>query len=290
LISIKERTRVGMAYLALHCHLASGRALPARPDGAGKYKKKRLGTTEEDREVTGTVLEAVRRYLSGLDPVLGGEGDLVSLIGGGSQIARIRRGETVCAAGAERRGCFMLLGGKVKLALLAQDGAERVMDVILPEGTFGEAMLWSDRRDHLCAEALADSELLFVSRVAISNAFDRHPAFARALMRRVCAQSQRLLDDLEASCLLTASERVERYLARNARRSQRIGAHGEVQLPASKSVVASSLNLSAETFSRELHRLAADALITIDRRTIHVHDIDALAKRNALRGTFGRAA
>ncbi len=241
--------------------------------------------------MAGTVAEAVRCYLSGLDGQLAGEPGLVSLLGAGSQIVRTRRGETICAAGAERRGCFMLIAGKVKLALLAQDGAERVLDVIVPQATFGEAMLWSDRRDHLCAEALSDSELLLVGRVAIGNAFDRHPAFARALMRRVCAQSQQILEDLEASCLLTAGERVERYLTRNARRSQRIGAHGEVQLPASKSVVASSLNLSAETFSRELHRLAADALITIDRRTIHVHDIDALAQRHApLRGPFGRAA
>lgn len=241
--------------------------------------------------MTGSVPEAVRRYISGLDPQLAGEGGLVSLLAAGSQVVRTHRGDTVCAAGAERRGCFMLLTGKVKLALLAQDGAERVMDVIVPEATFGEAMLWSDRRDNLCAEALADSDLLFIGKVAIGNAFDRHPAFARALMRRVCAQSQRLLEDLEASCLLTAGERVERYLARNACRSQRIGGHGEVQLPASKSVVASSLNLSAETFSRELHRLAADALITIDRRTIHVHDIDALARRSApARRPLGRAA
>ncbi len=241
--------------------------------------------------MAGTVPEAVRRYLSGLDCQLVGEAGLVSLLAAGSQVLRTRRGETVCAAGAERRGCFMLVSGKVKLALLAQDGAERVLDVVVPEATFGEAMLWSERRDNLCAEALSDSELLFMGKVAIGNAFDRNPAFARALMRRVSAQSLRLLEDLEASCLLTAGERVERYLARNARRSQRIGAHGEVQLPASKSIVASSLNLSAETFSRELHRLASDALITIDRRTIHVHDIDALARSGAaVRRPIGRAA
>jgi CRP-like cAMP-binding protein len=65
----------------------------------------------------------------------------------------------------------------------------------------------------------------------------------------------------------------------NARRCERFPNKGQVTLPACKAVVASSLHLSAETFSRELHRLAAEGLVTIDRRTIHLHDISALEQR-----------
>jgi len=235
--------------------------------------------------MSGAVSSAVGLYLSWLDADLCADATLVAAVGAGSQVLRVGRSETVCAAGAHRKGCYWLLAGKVKIALLGRDGGERVMDVVLPGTGFGETTLWSDGLDNLCAEALVDSELLFVGCAAVNAAVERSAAFARALMRRMCTQSARLLEDLEGCCLLSASERVERYLIQNARRSERFGNHGEVQLPACKSVVASSLNLSAETFSRELHRLAGERLLTIDRRTIYLHDIGALERqRRAGRG------
>jgi CRP-like cAMP-binding protein len=240
--------------------------------------------------MTGALDGAVRRYLGCLEATLVTEPGLAQLLGAGSQLMHARRGETICAAGKRRAGCYWLVSGKVKLALLGGDGAERVMDVALPGASFGEVALWSDATDSLCAEALADSDLLFVARSVVNQAFEQYPAFARALMRRVCAQGMRLLDDVEACCLLSAGERVERYLIEKAQPTGRFGNHAEVQLPASKSVVASSLNLSPETFSRELHRLASDRLVTIDRRTIHVHDIDALRRRRLGRRRVDEAA
>lgn len=240
--------------------------------------------------MSGAVSGAVGRYLAWLKPGLEADATLVATVSGGSQLLRIARGESVCAAGAHRKGCYWLLGGKVKVALLGRDGGERVMDVVLPGGGFGETTFWSERLDNLCAEALLDSELLFVGCPAINAGIDRSAAFARALMERMCAQSARLLEDLEGCCLLSAGERVERYLMQNARRCERFPNKGQVQLPACKAVVASSLHLSAETFSRELHRLAGDRLVTIDRRTIHLHDIAALERPHGPRRSDPRAA
>lgn len=241
--------------------------------------------------MSGAVAAAVHRYLSWLDEDLPQDATLVAALGAGSQVVRVGRGETVCASGAHRRGCYWLLGGKLKIALLGRDGGERVMDVVLPGASFGESTLWSEAVDNLCVEALVDSDLLFIGCAAINGAIERSVGFARALMQRMCAQSARLLEDLEGCCLLSAGERVERYLVQNVRRCERFANQGQVQLPACKSVVASSLNLSPETFSRELHRLAGERLVTIDRRTIHVHDISALeGRRRPVRRGAGSAA
>lgn len=235
------------------------------------------------------VAQAVGRYLSWLHAGLDADATLVAAVGAGTQVLRVGRGESVCPAGAQKKGCYWLLGGKIKIALLGRDGGERVMDVLLPGDGFGETTLWTERLENLCAEALVDSELLFIGGAAIAAGIERSAAFARALMDRMCAQSARLLEDLEGCCLLSAAERVERYLIRNVRRCERFVNKGQVQLPACKSLVASSLNLSAETFSRELHRLAAERLVTIDRRTIHVHDIEALGCRDRPLPAGGRA-
>ena len=47
-------------------------------------------------------------------------------------------------------------------------------------------------------------------------------------------------------------------------------------LPAPKAVIASMLNMSSETFSRELHRLKDRGLIEINRRTIYLRDREGL--------------
>ena len=240
--------------------------------------------------MSGAVSAAVHRYLAWLDDGLTEDAVLVAAIGAGSQVVRVGRGDTLFASGAQRGGCYWLLGGKLKIALLGREGGERVMDVVLPGAGFGESTLWSETVDNLCVEALVDSELLFVGCAAINGAIERSAGFARALMQRMCAQSARLLEDLEGCCLLSAGERVERYLVQNVERCERFANQGQVRLPACKSVVASSLNLSAETFSRELHRLAGERLVTIDRRTIHVHDIDALAGRRRSVGQGAGAA
>jgi|OpeIllAssembly_1097287.scaffolds.fasta_scaffold287084_1 CRP-like cAMP-binding protein len=239
--------------------------------------------------MSAAVAGAVGRYLSWLHAGLEADATLVAALAAGSQALRVGRGESVCVAGSHRKGCYWLIGGKVKIALLGRDGGERVMDLVLPGGGFGETTVWADRLDNLCAEALVDSELLFIGCSAINAGIERSAAFARALMERMSAQGARLLEDLEGCCLLSAGERVERYLVQNVRRCERFLNKGQVQLPACKALVASSLNLSAETFSRELHRLAAERLVTIDRRTIHLHDIDALERRRRLVRAESRA-
>ncbi len=54
------------------------------------------------------------------------------------------------------------------------------------------------------------------------------------------------------------------------------GASAEVRLPAGKAIIASSLNLTPETFSRELHQLAGRGLIDVKKKTIRVHNLAAL--------------
>jgi len=65
--------------------------------------------------MSGALAGAVGRYLSSLHPGLGADATLVAAVGTGSQVLRVSRGESVCAAGTHRRGCYWLLAGKVKI-------------------------------------------------------------------------------------------------------------------------------------------------------------------------------
>ena len=54
-----------------------------------------------------------------------------------------------------------------------------------------------------------------------------------------------------------------------------------VSLPVSKATVASRLSLTPEYFSKVLHELEAEGLITIDKRDISIIDVQRLAHYGA---------
>lgn len=201
------------------------------------------------------------------------------------------RGSMVCEAGAALDGLFVLIKGRVKLAILSAEGAERVIDIVLAGGVFGESSAFLDQPAPVYAEALCDCELLGVSRERLREAVERWPAVALALLGSLARTVRALTRDLEACCLLSAGQRVVRFLLNEATCDD-VGSgpgsdsgpgrgldSGEVALSAAKVVVASSLNLTPETFSRELHVLARDGLIEVNHRIIRVHSLAKLRRR-----------
>jgi CRP-like cAMP-binding protein len=191
-------------------------------------------------------------------------------IAGGCYTRTARRGQVLCKKGEPLTGFFLLLGGRVKLSILSVDGAERVLDVVLPGSTFGEAAAFLDQPCPLHAEALMDSRLVFVDRSRVREAIARWPAVAHLMLGIVATRAQRLISDLEACCLHSAAQRVAGLLLRDAVSDPLQPDSARVSLPAAKTVIASSLNLSAETFSRELHALAHQGLIEVMRREIRI--------------------
>jgi len=191
----------------------------------------------------------------------------------------VTRGRMVCESSTALDGLFVLIDGRVKLAIFSAEGAERVIDIVLPGGVFGEAAPFLDEPPPVYAEALCDCSVLNVSRERLIEAVGRWPAVALALLTSMAGSVRALTRDLEACCLLSAGQRVARFLLNEASGGLAATDQAEVSLPAAKVVVASSLNLAPETFSRELHVLARDGLIEVGHRTIRVHSLAQLRGR-----------
>jgi len=69
--------------------------------------------------------------------------------------------------------------GQVKLALSTASGAEKVVEIIGPGMTFGEALMFTDRPYLVSATALADCLLLHVGKEALYRELERDPRLAR---------------------------------------------------------------------------------------------------------------
>ncbi len=188
----------------------------------------------------------------------------------------VTRAQVLCEKGQILDGFYLVVAGRVKLSVLSADGAERVLEIVHPGQTFAEAAAFLGRPCLLHAEPLVDSRLLFLALARVRDAIRRWPDVATLMLSIVAERAHRLTADLEACCLHSAAERVVGLLVRDAVCEPGNPDLAELTLSAAKTVIASSLNLSAETFSRELHRLARLGLIEVDGPRVYIPSLRRL--------------
>jgi CRP-like cAMP-binding protein len=152
-----------------------------------------------------------------------------------------------------------------------------VLDILQPGRVFGVAAILLDEPCPVFAESICDSRILVVGRERIHTAIAEWPEVAAVMLKLVAGDVHRLVHDLEACCLMSARQRLADFLLKQGRCSSDALDRSVVVLPAAKALIASNLNISAETFSRELHELAHRGLVEIERRTILIPSLNRLA-------------
>ncbi|MCB1906807.1 MAG: Crp/Fnr family transcriptional regulator [Rhodocyclaceae bacterium] len=186
----------------------------------------------------------------------------------------IDKGEVLFQRGDPAHGFYHVVAGQVKLALSSRDGSEKVVEIIGPGHSFGEAVMFLDRPYPVFAQALVASELLQVDQGAVFGLLEEDPAFARAMLAGMAIRLHTMVLDVESYSTRTATQRVAAYLLEE---TDAAGAGASLRLPASKQVIASRLNLTPETFSRTLHLLVERELISMNGRDITILDREGLA-------------
>mgnify|MGYP001818989503 CR=1 FL=1 len=206
-------------------------------------------------------------------------GEQLRFIGTDCCRKRANKGLILCEKGVRLDGFYAVRQGRIKLAMLSAEGAERVVQIALPGETFGEGVGLAGHALPFYAQALTEAELLFFRAEHIKAAVARWPALAMLLLDQACARMQELYHDLEACCLQSALQRVAGYLQDrlDCLRDQHPSAPARIALPAGKAVVASRLNLTPETFSRELRQLSAAGIIRVDKGLVQILDQGRLA-------------
>jgi CRP-like cAMP-binding protein len=205
-------------------------------------------------------------------------------IGAATSEQRVPAGTVLFRRGDPCDGLHVIVIGRVKLALFAPAGAEKVVEILGPGQSFGEPVMFMGRPHMLHAEALADSLLLVIHKTAILEAIRRDPEFAQRMLKDLSLRLYRLVADIEAYTLKSATERVTGYLLAALPDDRPPGAPAEVVLAASKSVLASRLNITREHFSRILHELSQAGLIRVSGRNIRILDPAGLRDRKTKEG------
>jgi len=202
--------------------------------------------------------------------------DQVALLTEATRERRVAKGEMLFHKGDMPRGVYLVVFGQIKLAFPSTQGNEKVVEIVGPTQTFGEAVMFMDRPYPVFAEALSDTLLLHVTKTAVFEMLETDVSFARRMLAGLSLRLHSLVSDVESYSQRSSAQRVIGYLLQHG--AELSGGNGKaaVSLPTSKQVIASRLNLTPETLSRIFHDLTAAGLITVRGKQVTIHDLRRL--------------
>ena len=190
---------------------------------------------------------------------------------------QVARGEVLFQRGDLPHGFYFVVSGQVKLAFSSSQGTEKVVEIVGPMQSFGEAVMFMNHPYPVFAEALSETVLVHVGQAVVSELIDQDSTFARKLLAGMAIRLHGLIQDVETYSLRSSTQRVIGYLLQVADND----APCEIALPTSKQVIASRLNLTPETLSRIFHDLSDAGLITVQGKRVSLHDPVRLSRYNA---------
>src|SRR5690625_5092357 len=172
---------------------------------------------------------------------------------------------------------FLVRSGQIKLFRTTTDGQEKVMELMGPGRTFGEAIMFMERQHYpVNAQALQDSQLYAIPNQVFMQLLRQNPDACFRLLGSMSMRLHQRLNEVESLSLQNASHRLVHYLLQQLPAYTSDGA--ELILDAPKQVIASKLGMKPETFSRALAGLIQRGAISTQGRKIIIDSIQLLTK------------
>lgn len=197
----------------------------------------------------------------------------IELLANGTRLVDIPRGGTLFNRGDKAHGFYLLLEGQIKLGVISPQGDEKVIGLIQPGESFGEAVLFLERSFPVYAQTTLDSKVLLITREAIFDILDNDVTVVRRMLAAISARNRQLVNDIESISLQNSTQRLIGYLLQISADSPN---PERVQLPANKLTIASMLNLTPETLSRVMLRLSNAGLIEVNGKEIVITNVAGL--------------
>ncbi|MCB1916665.1 MAG: Crp/Fnr family transcriptional regulator [Rhodocyclaceae bacterium] len=177
----------------------------------------------------------------------------------------VDRGAALYREGDPALAFHYLATGKIKRVVCSAEGAEKVIDLVLPGETIGLSEVFAASGFACRAEALEPSTVVEIGLPALEQAMARDPRLSRRIITVIANRNTGLVRDIAASHFHSACRRVLdylRHLAESAAPAEP-GGPASFVLPVRKHLLAAQLGLSPETLSRVFRDLSEVGLISV---------------------------
>jgi CRP/FNR family transcriptional regulator, cyclic AMP receptor protein len=198
----------------------------------------------------------------------------------GMRRRRFRRNEVIFHQGDPGDSLHVVASGAVKIVLPSTEGEEAIIATLRPGDFFGELSLLDGAPRSATAAALEPSETLVLPRSAFYQLLDEDAGLRNGLLAGLTRELRRLTSHVEELHFLDLAGRLAMRLTRLAREVSS-DASGRVKLdwPFTQSDLASMIGGTRQSVNKLLSGLVEDGLITIERDSLVITDLDELARR-----------
>ncbi|MEO7995679.1 MAG: Crp/Fnr family transcriptional regulator [bacterium] len=197
-------------------------------------------------------------------------------------VKKLRKGQRLWRLGDKTDGYYSIMTGLAKSFRETPDGREQVLCLTGPGQQIGTMAVLSDATFPCHATVLESGEFLFFPKAGFREAIRLHHDLAMQLLSGLASQCNVLANKVEDLSLHDAETRLRNYLLSLPVKGTDDAGQAVVNLPVSKTTLASMLGLSRETLSRTFAGLQHRHWIDLDGRRITLLDIAALESGDLL--------
>lgn len=181
-------------------------------------------------------------------------------------------GQWLFSQGDPAKRFYLVQKGQIRLFRLSPEGAEKVIEIVSPGQTFGEALMFLNApRYPVCAAALGPAEVIAIDARDFAAMLRESVDTCFVVMGGLSQRLRGLIGEIDNLTLHTAKCRVARYLLAHCAEDRRA-----FELDVRKGVLASRLSVKPETFSRVVKQLTQDGVVQVHGAHITILDRGAL--------------
>jgi len=186
------------------------------------------------------------------------------------------KGELLFTEGDACTGLFVVESGKVRIFKSSPNGREQILTIEGPGSSVAELPLFDGGTYPASTAAVGDARIYFISKQDFHALCLFHPQVPLKVLKVVGGRLRKLVGIIEELSFTTVRSRLISVLVRHAKAGKKTSAGIEIQLPASNQELASEIGTVRELVSRNLSRLQAEELISMDGKTVTIPDLRRL--------------
>jgi CRP-like cAMP-binding protein len=136
----------------------------------------------------------------------------LSKVNGGRTVSNYRKNQIVYSQGAPADSVFYIRTGKVKIAVLSEQGKEAVVSILGKDDFFGEGCLAGQARRLATVTTMTECVIARMKKKDITRVIHKQPAFAELFISHLLARNVRVEEDLVDQLFNSSEKRLARVL------------------------------------------------------------------------------
>ena len=196
-----------------------------------------------------------------------------------SGLISLKKNEILFECGYEASHFFLVRAGQISLFQTSIDGNEKIVDIFESGQTFAETSMFIDSKCYqVNSRATCDTDLFYFDSEKFKSQLHLSSDSCFSMMAEMSNRLKNQTQEIIELSIHDAQYRLVNYLLENSKHNSQHSCLPSVKLSTTKSILASRLSITPETFSRILARLKKQSLITIKDDVIILMDSDKLRR------------